>query len=104
MKCETARSLSVGVSTQVDKKYQNIMRRLNCKFDPHVHKAKNEVIFEKAKRKAAAEKEKKSVEDEEKGSQRAMRPMFAIPSTSDLDESPQRMTTLKVNSTTPFMM
>ena len=73
------------------------MRRLNCKFDPLTHKAKNEIIFEKAKRKAAAEKEKKSVEDEEKRSQKVMRPMFAIPSTDDLDETPPKMIT-------PFMM
>lgn len=84
MKCETARSLSVGVSREVDQKYKNIMRRMNCKFDALTHRAKNEVIYEKAKKKAAAEKEKKSIEDEEKRSQKVMRPMFAIPSTDDL--------------------
>ena len=95
--------MSVGVSTQVDKKYNNIMRRLNCKFDPITHRAKNEVIFEKAKRKAAVEKEKKTEADEERRSQKVVRPMFAIPSTDDLDGRSSPMT-INEKHATPFMM
>ena len=78
------------------------MRRLNCKFDPISHKAKNAVIFEKAKKKAAAEKEKK-IEDEEKRSQKVVRPMFAIPSTDDLDGRSSPVT-INEKHATPFMM
>ena len=104
MKCETARSLSVGVSREVDQKYKNIMRRMNCKFNALSHKAKNEVIFEKAKKKAVAEKEKKSIEDEEKRSQKLMQPMFAIPSTTDLGQTTPQLGHIKDSTSTPFMM
>ena len=76
---------------------------MNCKFDALTHKAKNEVIFEKAKKKAAAEKEKKSIEDEEKRSQK-MRPMFAIPSTTELGQTTPQLGNIKDSTTTPFMM
>ena len=79
------------------------MRRMNCKFDALIHKAKNEVIFEQGKKRIAAEKERKSIEDEEKRSQKVMRPMFAIPSTDDLGHTTPQLATLN-DSTTPFMM
>ena len=48
----TARSQSLQINDRVDKKILNIMQRLKSRFDPNLHKAKNEELIQRMRQKA----------------------------------------------------